>query len=72
MVAIFDLTLSVMSESVQICPAMLLNHENAGVAFGISLLSCTEAEILRYSMSTSGKSGHLQFTGYPDVGQYPH
>ena len=47
MVAIFDSQLSAMSESVQNSLAVLLDPENVGVAFGISLLSCIEAEILR-------------------------
>ena len=72
MAAIFDLSLSVMSESVHICPAVLLGPETVGVAFGISLLSRIEAEILRYFMCTSGNSDHLWFTSYPDVGECSH
>ena len=45
MAAIFDLLVTRMSESVHIISAVLLDPENVGVACGISLLSCTEAEI---------------------------
>ena len=48
-----------MSESVHTSPAVLLNHENIGVAFGISLLSGIEAEIMRFFLCTSGNDGHL-------------
>ena len=47
-----------MSESVH-TRAVLLDPENVGVAFGISLLSCIEAEILRYSICTPGIGGHF-------------
>jgi len=36
-----------------------------GVAVEISLLSCIEAEILRYFISTSGYGGHLGFKTTP-------
>ena len=45
MAAIFDLPLTLMSDSVHTCSAVLADLENVGVAFGIVLLSCTEAEI---------------------------
>ena len=47
MAAIFDLPLTPMSESVHISSAVMTDLENVGVAFGITLLSCVEAEILR-------------------------
>ena len=50
MAAIFNLPLTPMSESVHISPVVLLDTENVGVAFGISLLTCIEAEIMRYSI----------------------
>ena len=59
MAAIFDLPVTPMSESVYCISAMLLDPKNVGVAFGISLLSCTKAEILRYVMCTSGNGGRL-------------
>ena len=54
MAAILDLSLTPMSESVQISLAVLLDPENVGLAFGISLLSFIEAEILRCFIYTSG------------------
>ena len=50
MAAIFDLPITRMTESVHISPAVLLDPENVGVFFRISLPSCIEAEIY----STSG------------------
>ena len=54
MAAIFYLPVIPMSESVHTSPAVMLDPENVRVAFGISLLSCMEAKILRYFTSTSG------------------
>ena len=54
MVAIFDLPLTQMSESVHTSPTELLDPENVGVAFGISLISCMLVEILHCFISTSG------------------
>ena len=48
MVAIFNLPLSPMSESVHTSLAVLLNPENVGVAIGIPFLCYVEADILRY------------------------
>ena len=45
MLAIFDLPLTLMSESVHTRTSKLLDPENVGVAFGISLLSCVYATI---------------------------
>ena len=45
MAAIFDSPVTPMSESVHIIPAVLQDPENVGVAFGILLLSCIQAEI---------------------------
>ena len=45
MATIFDLPLTPILESVQTSFAVLVNLENLGVAFGISLLSCIQAEI---------------------------
>ena len=59
MAAIFDLSLTPMSESVHTSPTELLDPETVDVAFGISLLSSIEAEILRYFICTSGNGGHL-------------
>ena len=54
MAAIFYLPLTLMSESVPIILAVLLEPDIVGVAFGIPLLVCLKAEILRYFPSTSG------------------
>ena len=59
MAAIFDLPLTPMSDSVHTSFTELLDPENVHVAFGISLLSSIEAEILHYSICTSGNGGHL-------------
>ena len=59
MAAIYDLSVTRMSESVHTCPAVLLDPENVGVAFGIASLSSVEAEVLRYFICTSGIGGHL-------------
>ena len=47
---------------------MMADFENVGVAFGIWLLSCIEAEMLRYFICSYGNGGHLEFTTHPDVG----
>ena len=44
MAAIFDLSVTRLSESVHTSPAVLLHPENVGVAFRISLLYFMEAE----------------------------
>ena len=54
MAVMSDLPLTLMSESVLTIPAVLLDPQNVCVAFGISLLPCIEAEILRFFTSTSG------------------
>ena len=55
MAAIFDLALIPMSPSVHTTiPAVLLDPENVGLAFGMSLILCVEAEIMRCFISTSG------------------
>ena len=54
MAAIFDLPLTPLSDSVHTSPSELLDPKNVGVAIGISLISCIEAEILRFYLSTSG------------------
>ena len=45
MAAIFDVSVTRMSDSVHTISAVLLDPEDVGLAFGISLLSCIEAEI---------------------------
>ena len=48
-----------MSETVHTSPAVLTDLDIVGVAFGISLLSCKEAEMLRYFICTPGNGGYL-------------
>jgi len=57
--AIFDSPLTPMSETVHTSSAVLMDPEHVGVAFGISLLSSVQAEVLRYFLCTSGNGGHL-------------
>ena len=45
MAIIFDLLVTSTSERIHTSPAMLLDPENVRVAFGISLISCLQAEI---------------------------
>ena len=59
MAAIFDLPCTPVSESVHTSSVVLVDLEIVGIAFGISLPSCIEAEILRYFIVTSGYGGHL-------------
>ena len=59
MAAIFELLVTPIMKSVHTSPAVLLDHTNGGVAFGISSLSSLEAKILRYFIYTSGNGGHL-------------
>ena len=68
----FDLPLNPTSESVHTSFAVSADLENVGDAFGISLLSYKEAEIVHYFISTSGNDGHLWLTIYPDIGEFPH
>ena len=57
--AFFDLTRTPMSKSIHTNSAVLADLNNMGIAFGISLLSFIEAEILRYFIVTSGNGDHL-------------
>ena len=56
MAAMFDLPVTPTSDSIHTSLTMLQNPENLGVAVGISLLSSIEAEILRFSICTSGNA----------------
>ena len=60
MAAIFNLPLTPTSESVHIIPAVLLDRENVGVAFEVSLLSYVRAEIYVFQVPPSWIS-HFQF-----------
>ena len=59
MAVMFDLPVTSTSESMHTSITVLLDPENVGVVFGISLLSGIDAEILRYFLCTSGNGSHL-------------
>ena len=59
MAAIFDLPLALMSESFHTSSAVLADLANVDVAFGISLLSRIEAQILCIFVCTFGNDCHL-------------
>ena len=62
MATIFDLPLTSTSESVHISSNMLVNLENVVVAFGISLLSCVQAEINVFEVyGSSSWIFHIRF-----------
>ena len=64
MATIFDLPLTPMSASFHTSPTVVLYPQNVGIAFGISLLSSIEAQILRYFICTFGNGGYRWFTTY--------
>ena len=70
MAAIFDLPVTMTSESLYYSPTVLLDPENLGVIVGISLLSHFEAEIYDIAFVVPVNGGHLLFTSHPDVGKY--
>ena len=72
MAAIFDLPLTSISDSVHTSPAELLDPENVGVAFKISLLPSVEAEKLRCFILLPVFGGHLRFATNADIAQYLH
>ena len=49
MAAIFDLPVTLTSKSIQTNYTVFLDPENVGVAVGISLLSCIQAEIFVFA-----------------------
>ena len=53
-----DLPLTPTSEGVSTSAAVLVDLENVGYAFGISLLSFIETEIFRYLKGASDNGGH--------------
>ena len=67
---IFDLTVTTTTKIIS--PSLLLDPENVGVAVGISLLSCIQAEIPVIAHVLPVTSGHLLFTSQPDVGDHLH
>ena len=71
MAATFDSAITLASESIRIKPSVLLDLENEGVAVGILLLSCIQAEINLVIYVLPVNSG-LQFTSHTDVEDYSH
>ena len=77
MAVIFDLPVTLTSESIHISHIVLLDPENGkyafwGVCFRISLLSCIQAEIFDTAYVLLINGGNLQLTSYSDVGEYLH
>ena len=70
MAAIFDLRHTQTSDSLLTSLFVLLDPENIGIAFEISLLSCIEVEIYVISFLLPVNGRHLRFPTYSDVGQY--
>ena len=71
MADIFDLPVIQTSEFTHISLSVLLDPDNFGRAVMVPLLSCIQADILVIAYKLSVNSGHLWFTCYPDVGEYP-
>ena len=59
------------SNNIHNSPTVLLGPEHVAVAAGISLLSCIYTEIYDIAYVLPVNGGHLQFTGYADIGEYP-
>ena len=59
MAAIFGLQVPVTSESIHTGPTVLMDSDNVGVAAGISLLSCIQAEIYDMAYVLPVNGGHL-------------
>ena len=68
--AIFDLPVTSTSKRIHTSPIVLLDPENVGVGFGISLLSCIQAEIYDIAYVLPVNGGHVWFTSHPDVEEY--
>jgi len=72
MAAIFDLLVTLTSESICISRSVLLVPENAGVAIGISLLSCIKAKIFVIAYVLSVMAAIFDFTGHSCIKEYSH
>ena len=59
MAAMFDLIVTLTSESIHISPTVLLDPETVGVAVGMLLLSCIEAEIYEIAYVLLVNGGHV-------------
>ena len=72
MAAIFDFRHTQMSASIPTSLSVLPGPENMGIAFGISLLTCLEAEIYVMSFILPVNGRYLWFPTGLDVGQLSH
>ena len=70
--AIFDSSQIHTTNCLCTSPVLLPDPKNMGIAVGMSLLSCIEAEICIISYLLPVDGCHLRFPTYPDVGQYSH
>ena len=68
----FDFRHTQTSDNIPTSLSVLPDPENMGLAVGIALLLCIEAEIYVLSVLLPVNSRHLRFLTYSDVGQYSH
>jgi len=69
MTAIFDLSPIRTSDILRSTSVVLSDLENIGIAVGISLLSCMEAEIYVISYLLPVNGSHFLFLSYPHIWQ---
>ena len=72
MAAIFDSLLVSTSDSCHTSPVVFPDPVNIGIAVGISLLSCIEAEIYTMSYLLPVNGRHLGFMTHTYIGQHTH
>ena len=68
--AISDYPVTPTTDSTHNSPTVLLDPENVGVAVGISLLFCLQAEIYDIAYVLPINGSHLRFTSHADIGEY--
>ena len=71
MAAIFDLPVISTTDSIYTKLIVLLDPENIKVAVEISRLLFVQADIIDNAFAKLVHGGHLGFTSYPGVGEYP-
>ena len=72
MAAIFDLPVTPTSKILYISSSVLLDPENVGVAVGISLLSCIQAEIFVMHMLVRLMAAIFGNPAHAGVEEYSH
>ena len=72
MAAIFELPVTLTSQSIHTSLTVLLDPDGVRVAAGISLLSHLQAKIYDIACILPVNGGYLCFTSHPDVGEYSH